>query len=736
MNNLRWVFGSIGIAVCVLMTLALHADPASDVAVGEAPAAPLLTWPQRRQTFYDHFFVDLYQAHGQRDPRWDAPVESLLRDYCRWMAYEDEPDEPRPADAPDYADLEAQRDAVRATGCDDPLAVMVCAMVDHHRRRNWNESDVQTIKHLAEWAKERELLRVYAVTLRILQQRATRELHDGHHSNQKWENQEWVAWANRWAYTIVDDTVTLTPVDQSVIARMFNDYMDDIDIALAAELMTATVQPPAPRRWLAHVMRAKLYVETAWNARGNGYANTVNDEGWKRFAGFLAQARSELEAAWTLDPTQAEAAVSMLTVSLGEGGDDLELWFQRAAAADPSDDAPYHALLWARRPRWYGNYEMMFDVGLRALDTGRFDTAVPDQFDALLGDLLDEDAQDWLRAHADRVWPAMQRYIAGRAAGPTPRRSTDWAWSRGLGFAFLFGHLADARACFDQLGRDSSRMAATQVFGLDKRWDVGWLYAQDDPAALEAIDRSLDLSDASRHLQAADVLDAAADKAQDSWTQTHLRDRARVQRWVEDFDAGRWVDLLEHGLEGWRPTRGEWNGDPAGGVTGRYTDPDGLRLICGLRPGTRYEAEIQLTLPPLFHTNNGWGGVGFILDPELGVATSDQYMVAVARWKSRVVWIQDPSNRELDDQRLGQPFKGSAVTLRLERWDAALRVTVDGQVMVERYDLCDPWPSDGTLGVAAWMKNPLDAFVFPSVRIRRLWRSPFEAAQPAAPGML
>src|SRR2546426_627080 len=56
---------------------------------------------------------------------------------------------------------------------------------------------------------------------------------------------------------------------------------------------------PADDPW-PHYFKGSLLVDYAWDARGNGLANTVTSEGWELFDQRLTEAAPELARAWEL----------------------------------------------------------------------------------------------------------------------------------------------------------------------------------------------------------------------------------------------------------------------------------------------------------------------------------------------------------------------------------------------------------------------------------------------------
>ena len=72
-----------------------------------------------------------------------------------------------------------------------------------------------------------------------------------------------------------------------------------------------------PNEAVSWLLKGQAGVDMAWQARGNGYANTVSAEGWKTFRERLAGAESDLEKAWQLDPKDVRIPLLMMTVCLG-----------------------------------------------------------------------------------------------------------------------------------------------------------------------------------------------------------------------------------------------------------------------------------------------------------------------------------------------------------------------------------------------------------------------------------
>jgi hypothetical protein len=167
-------------------------------------------------------------------------------------------------------------------------------------------------------------------------------------------------------------------------------------IAIGEQMIAAVQGRPvngqAPEQWVYNEMnkvmpdgtaaltyKGKYYTKYAWEARGNGWANTVTQEGWKVMAERLVVAQESLEKAWSLDNSNAEAASSMITVELGQGQGRprMDTWYKRAMAADPNNFAACSAKLYYLEPKWYGNEDAMLAFGRELVRAGNWKARLP-----------------------------------------------------------------------------------------------------------------------------------------------------------------------------------------------------------------------------------------------------------------------------------------------------------------------------------------------------------------------
>jgi len=111
-----------------------------------------------------------------------------------------------------------------------------------------------------------------------------------------------------------------------------------------------------PNSITARVVLAKVYINYAWDARGNDTGDTVTDSGWKLFGQRLEKAKATLDQASHLRTKDPEWYLTMQDVALGLGWDRpaaLDL-LKRAIAFEPDYYYYYRSLSYYLMPQWSG----------------------------------------------------------------------------------------------------------------------------------------------------------------------------------------------------------------------------------------------------------------------------------------------------------------------------------------------------------------------------------------------
>lgn len=162
--------------------------------------------------------------------------------------------------------------------------------------------------------------------------------------------------------------------------------------------------------------RGDLLVDWGWEARGGGFAGTVTEEGWRLFSDRLERAREELERAVELNPAglEAHAELERVAVGLALPREYMEEHFQQAVRVRPEFKTAYDHKFQYLQPRWHGSREELFAFGVECLETGLWDTDIPNMFLSALEDCVSRPERrtidkEFLRR--DDVWKALQRYV-------------------------------------------------------------------------------------------------------------------------------------------------------------------------------------------------------------------------------------------------------------------------------------------------------------------------------------
>ena len=130
--------------------------------------------------------------------------------------------------------------------------------------------------------------------------------------------------------------------------------------------------------WLRSMLLGESYYELGWHARGHGYADTVDQDGWNQFEKNLQLAEQELKTAHGLHPERPEAATAMIGIAMaGDTNEDERTWFDRAVQAEFDYIPAYQKYRNSLLPQWGGSYEAMVDFGRECAATKRYDTPVP-----------------------------------------------------------------------------------------------------------------------------------------------------------------------------------------------------------------------------------------------------------------------------------------------------------------------------------------------------------------------
>lgn len=328
------------------------------------PAQALPVGKAKTQQWFKQAMVDAYDRHGKKGPQWDGEAREVLRQTAdSWT------DNSRriPPDLNQFA--ETYRKAEQA-GCADPLVKFAGGRV-------YGDSFPHDVV-----AQQLDKSQYHAVWRCMAWLRAAR-YHQVRMANDPEQ-------AFKQSASDIEAALKLLPEiakDKTVPSGVW--------LALAEQMeanVKTKINGQAPLQWIynelnkvlpdssvALTYKGKYHVEWAWEARGNGWANTVTPDGWRLMRERLDMAAASLEKAWEMDNSNAEAATSMLTVELGQGQGRgrMEQWFKRAMEADPNNYAACSHKLYYLEPKWHGSPEEMLAFGRECLRGGNWTGRLP-----------------------------------------------------------------------------------------------------------------------------------------------------------------------------------------------------------------------------------------------------------------------------------------------------------------------------------------------------------------------
>jgi hypothetical protein len=224
---------------------------------------------------------------------------------------------------------------------------------------------------------------------------------------------------------------SFTTNDQEEIADIFiNGWGSDFFEQNAFSVCSAAHRAGADYKWLALCLDGEREIKEAWAARGDGYSDSVTEEGWRSFRSHLSNARTDFTAAWNLHPDWPLAPERMIYVSLGDSDlDEMRTWFDRTTLAQIDYERAWSDFRWGLRPRWYGNEKAMLALGIAAINTGRFDTDVPRKYMDCVFDVeseLGRPAGQRIYGRPD-IWPNLKRMYDGYVnAASQAQDLNDW----------------------------------------------------------------------------------------------------------------------------------------------------------------------------------------------------------------------------------------------------------------------------------------------------------------------
>lgn len=179
--------------------------------------------------------------------------------------------------------------------------------------------------------------------------------------------------------------------DFAAVEKAMKEQLEKISDPLAAEQYATTVywlghfpykHEPEEMRTLARawtdshpdshfawLVRGRQAISYAWYWRGNGFANTVTQEGWEHFESALNEARTYLNRSYELEPKDPESSAALVEMCVGGdcAREEFARYVDRVCALVPSHTRVHDQVLRSLLPKWGGSWELV-DEFLEILD--------------------------------------------------------------------------------------------------------------------------------------------------------------------------------------------------------------------------------------------------------------------------------------------------------------------------------------------------------------------------------
>lgn len=589
----------VATCLCVLATAGL----ACDDPVAEKPVTPpvdrlgALTRPAEAgpYTWHDYYreclefnratLGDAYRTAGARGP-WDADAERFFERLALHLSAGAVGPAYQPAAVPPRKELIAEAKAILDLRCGDALIAYFHAGLMH------DEGDREAAAPLLRQAALDMLetgyppYRKFIAAMRADLLKITLDNSNQAARSAAYHQQRLMVRGLR------------TNIERRRVLAVLADRLDGGSGAGYQSAAETLEKDPEADAWVVDTLMGKAHIKLAWESRGSGWANTVTEEGWKGFYHHLGLARERLTRAWKLRPELPEAPTTMITVAMGAGHELDEqpmTWFERAETAQLDFKKAYDVMLGGPLlPRWGGSHREMYELGLRAAGSQRYDTIVPYELLDAVRAIVADDSGSWEVLSWPGVYEELGKMFDGYERQPArPQFGPPWHRSLRAAVAWRAGRHDEARRLLDQLGEDVLPNAFITCKAKSPEAAIGQVYAMTGKEAqrVKQAEAALTAGDPAEALEtfraAAKAVAAAEPRARPYFDARieMLEKRARLAN-------NEWVALrASPGLPGWQPLAGRWElVEEDGSIRGTH---EGHRtsaiLMCTEDLGARYE---------------------------------------------------------------------------------------------------------------------------------------------------
>ena len=648
--------------------------------------------------------IEGYTRHGNRDDAWDAPAIEFI-EMCI-QAFNLIPG------APTMTELQEAGRPLIELGCDDPVVLYGYGYAFDRQNHNSNGEEYlrAAVEGLQRSAYPPEQLAAAASRFaRYLE--ASRRHDEARHFHQIAADA--LLEASR---TAPGDWFAQRHLASLLSLHAGSFLPQDIAEALIDRLTALEGLNPCT----LHTVIGAYHIGRGWDKRGDGFADTVTEDGWSSFRVHMEVGRDHLEQAYRLDPTRPEAPANMIRVAMAgharEGEDEL-FWFTRAVKAQIDWFPAYDFIRWSLRPRWGGDYDAMHQFGLACMRSGRYDTLVPFQLVRVLLDIADdaEGSRDfWVMRD---VQPAADEVLTRLADRPEHVDRVAYYRTLAAGFAWATkrydaarGRVRAANSVLDADALADMKMVSRRIL------DDVTVFTSPVAARVAEADEAFEWD---RPGEAFELYEAALADASDPAVAAVVQDRLATADMYRLFQAGDWAALsFQRELPGWRVRRGLWHASVPGLIKG---GPGGLMLVCQAPIGSRFELRGRIDMSHLAFNKDNNMGIAFRYREQLD---SSEWNVFLIYNQQKRCWIGHKFARTAGDSAPLAGRVGKSFDFHLQVWENHAALRLNGKPVfagpLTGYDNGSP---GALLGLTGWYSRS-GYGGFQDLQVRRLAEPP------------
>lgn len=642
-------------------TLPESAQPVPPQALPEAQLTERKVYDLWQEHEYQAM-IGPYKKSAFTDPKWDRKVDELYRIAAKNFSS-------RAAQSPRQIELLTH---LQNAGCKDPLvrSMIITSKLQSNPSKSKIaraiEDSEECLAGLVETGYGK--IRQWRLTVNILALK--KSLGEDRSQLANWMNcseNELVAAASE---------PNLSPVAERLIYEKFRSDMEGSTTVYSREICDK-INASNASVWLKGCITGYFHVKEAWNRRGDGWASEVNDAGWKGFASELSLAHECFNAAYKSDPSRPEPASEMICVVAASHdfpNESESMWFDRATKAQFDYAEAYVTRRWFLRPRWGGSHEEMLKLASSWVDTGRFDTRVPEMYLWTLDDICADRSEYETIWQEPEVLARVEQLKEGYLAQKDPYFNT--ILSRIAHILWLGGRRAEAKDLVDQLQDGFVPTAGSVVCLSASEFSAVHAYAPQVRAAALAADSAAETNDFDKSI--ASLVEAKAEHADLPEPVAKALDRQiALFRFRKSLNGHQWTSLILSDSpesffdDGAIPEAWVINADSIR-LTARNSWWGEFRFLP--KVGTRYELRSRITVPADGQSDKCSAGFILYFSTHCKYPFWQTTLAAPLRktWTSAAGWMRnDPKPMEADNP----------LDLHVKVWDEEIVIKIDGAVV-------------------------------------------------------